>query len=457
MSTTVSRLAAGTPLGGRYLLDDLIAIGGMGEVWRARDTKLDRDVAVKLLKDDHLQDTAFVDMFEREAKHAAAVCHPGVAGVYDVGEHDGAPFLVMELVRGEPLSTLVQREGPLAEERIVDIVAQTADALQAAHTMGVVHRDIKPGNLLVAEDGTVKVTDFGIARATAASEGPPGGALAPFTVPLRTMGTAQYMSPEQAQGQPAAPASDVYSLGVVAYELMAGHRPFDGPSPVVVATAHVTKEPPPLPSTVHPDLRAIVMSALAKRPADRPADAAEFARRLRSVDLNSAPTLVMGTAADPASQGPATQVMAVVAPVDATVSFIQPMDEPASRVGGRAFLWLTLAMLGILGLVGMVAATRGSGQSPLASAETTTTWQLYVDIDSAALVGLPAAEATTRLEDEGMVVVLEEVPGAGALVGTVVGVTPTGRVERGAPVTLQIAENATTTDNGKGGGKRPKK
>ncbi len=258
----------GARLGGRYRLDERIATGGMGEVWRARDELLDRDVAVKALKREYAEDDAFLDRFRAEARHTAGLAHPGIASVFDYGENDGTAYLVMELVPGEPLSAILAREGRLSPDRALDVVAQAGRALDVAHQSGVIHRDVKPGNILVCPDGTVKLTDFGIARAADAT---------PLTRTGVVLGTAQYLSPEQANGAAVTPASDVYSLGVVAYECLAGRRPFDGDTPVGIAMAHLNDEPLPLPGDVPPDAAGLVTRALAKDPADRFATAADVA------------------------------------------------------------------------------------------------------------------------------------------------------------------------------------
>ncbi|WP_261566091.1 serine/threonine-protein kinase [Frankia gtarii] len=263
-----------TVLDNRYRLDGRIAAGGMGEVWRGLDQTLGRPVAVKLLRPEYASDESFLVRFRGEARHAARLSHPGVASVYDYGEvatADDYPtaYLVMELVEGEPLSAALHREKRLSPERMLDILGQAADALQAAHALGVVHRDVKPGNLLLRPDGAVKVTDFGIARAVDA---------APLTATGIMMGTAYYVSPEQASGRPVTPASDVYSLGVVAYECLAGHRPFDDRNPIVVVMAHQQDTPRPLPADIPYQVRALVESAMAKDPARRPSSAGAFAR-----------------------------------------------------------------------------------------------------------------------------------------------------------------------------------
>jgi hypothetical protein len=255
---------------GRYRLEDRIATGGMGEVWRAHDEVLDRPVAVKVLKAEYAADPAFLDRFRLEARHAAALSHPGIAGVFDYGEDGETAWLVMELVDGEPLSSIIAREAPLSPERSLDILGQAALAVQAAHDNGVVHRDVKPGNLLVRTDGVVKVTDFGIARAVDA---------VPVTTTGALLGTAHYISPEQSMGKKATTASDVYSLGVVAYECLTGRRPFhDVDTPVAVVMAHQRTDPRPLPESVPAPVRSLVEQALAKDPRRRPGSAGELGR-----------------------------------------------------------------------------------------------------------------------------------------------------------------------------------
>jgi eukaryotic-like serine/threonine-protein kinase len=287
----------------RYRLDDRIATGGMGEVWRATDTVLDRVVAVKLLKQEHADDTVFRARFEVEARHAAALRHPGVAQVFDfgaggsAGEGEHPPFLVMEYVDGQPLSALLRSGEPMDPAAAADLLAGVGDAIGAAHAQGIVHRDVKPGNLLVTADHLVKITDFGIARAA------DGLAL---TRTGEVMGTPQYLSPEQAEGKPATPASDVYSLGAVAYECLVGRRPFVAESAVATALAHLREPVPDLPATVPPALAAVVRRALAKDPAERYADGAAFAAAVR--EAADAPA---GAAADPAP----TRVLTTPTPV----------------------------------------------------------------------------------------------------------------------------------------------
>ena len=312
------RPVAGLTFGGRYELSSRVAVGGMGEVWEATDLVIGRPVAIKILKDEYLGDPGFLERFRAEARHAALVNHEGIANVYDYGEEDGSAFLVMELVPGEPLSSILEREHTLPPDRVLDVVSQTAMALQAAHAAGLVHRDIKPGNLLVTPDGRVKITDFGIARITDQ---------VPLTATGQVMGTVQYLSPEQASGQPASPATDIYSLGIVAYEALAGHRPFTGESQVAIAMAQINDTPPDLPTTIPEPVRRLVMACIAKAPSDRPTTAALLAR--------AAQALRRGDVLAAASAVPAVLPAGVAAPTMAMqaegATTVLPTQAPASR------------------------------------------------------------------------------------------------------------------------------
>ncbi len=319
----------------RYRLDSRIATGGMGEVWRATDTTLGRTVAVKLLKPEYADDASFRSRFSTEARHAAALHHPGVAAVYDFGEagrNDGSgsarPYLVMELVDGQPLSALLRPGQALDPAATRDLLAQAADAIGAAHAAGIVHRDVKPANLLVTPSRKVKITDFGIARAT---EG------IGLTETGQVMGTPQYLSPEQAEGRTATPASDVYSLGVVAFECLSGRRPFVAESAVATALAHLREPVPELPDDVPADLAAVVRRALAKKPGDRYPDATAFAVALR----------------DPATA--ATQIVAAPAPDHTQVlPTTGPTTGPVAGVGAGVAAGMAGGVAG--GVVGAGAA-----------------------------------------------------------------------------------------------------
>lgn len=263
--------ATETMLGGRYRLTDRIARGGMGEVWRAADALLGRVVAVKLLREDLAVDPGFLGRFRAEARNTAALSHPGIAAVHDYGEQNGYAYLVMELIPGEPLSWILSREGALDPDRGLRYVGQAALALQAAHDAGVVHRDIKPPNIIITQGDQVKITDFGIARAVGDQS---------LTGTGTVMGTAEYLSPEQASGGDASPASDLYALGIVLYESLAGRRPFQGSNPVTIAMAQVSETPPALPASVPAHVSELVFRLLAKDPRQRPSSAGMLAREI---------------------------------------------------------------------------------------------------------------------------------------------------------------------------------
>ena len=262
-------------LAGRYRLTDRIAAGGMGEVWRGIDQLLNRRVAVKLLPTVRAGDESSLARFRAEARYAASLSHPGIARVYDYGESTefGGAYLVMELVDGDPLSAILARAGRLSADATLDIVSQAARALEAAHQAGIVHRDIKPGNILIAAGGTAKITDFGIATAIRAAQ------VSHLTETGMVMGTAMYVSPEQATGAPVTYSSDIYSLGVVAFECLAGHPPFTAREPLAIAYAHKHDPVPPLPPDVPPPVVDLVRAMLAKTPDGRPASAREVADR----------------------------------------------------------------------------------------------------------------------------------------------------------------------------------
>ena len=269
-------------LDGRYALVERIATGGMGEVWRGIDQILGRPVAIKMLSAMHAEDEQFRARFRAEARYASSLSHPGITRVFDYGEHSplGGPYLVMELVDGQPLSEILERYGRLDPNVVLDIVAQSARALDTAHQAGIVHRDIKPGNLLIMADGTTKITDFGIAKANSLQA-------MNLTATGIVMGTALYVSPEQATGSPLTGSSDVYSLGVVAYECLAGEPPFIADQPLAIAIMHKHDPVPPLPPDVPRPVADLVYMMLAKTPDGRPetaqhvADRAEVIREAR--------------------------------------------------------------------------------------------------------------------------------------------------------------------------------
>jgi len=445
----------------RYALESRIATGGMGEVWQANDTVLGRRVAVKLLKTEYADDATFRSRFETEARHAASLHHPNVAAVYDFGEAQPSdqpagsdvarPYLVMELVDGRPLSALLEPGQALDPDATRDLLAQAADALAAAHAAGIVHRDVKPANLLVTPDRTVKITDFGIARAAQGMS---------LTETGQVMGTPQYLSPEQAQGGVATPASDVYSLGVVAFECLAGHRPFVGETPVATALAHLRDPVPELPEDVPADLAAVVRRAMAKSPEDRFANAAELASALRNPGAVAAPDR--------------TQVMTGVAPVPVPASTPATAPSAAAAAGPAAgsrrrrkvpWGWILLGVLAIAGIVAVAlladsgedqpdppAATQSeptsqptqqpSTQPPSTQASQPTqqpspTEDNTVQVDESDYVGRDVDEVEADLQDLGLNVRRDEQTNPGdEQEDSVEGVDPSGTLQEGDTVTV---------------------
>ncbi|MDQ0643577.1 protein kinase domain-containing protein [Microbacterium murale] len=417
------RPTQGVSFGGRYELQSRIAIGGMGEVWEATDHVIGRTVAIKILKDEYMGDPGFLERFRAEARHAALVNHEGIASVFDYGEENGSAFLVMELVPGEALSTLLERDGALSADKTLDIVAQTASALQAAHAAGLVHRDIKPGNLLITPDGRVKITDFGIARIADQ---------VPLTATGQVMGTVQYLSPEQASGHPASPATDTYSLGIVAYESLAGKRPFTGESQVAIAMAQINEQPPPLPPTVPIPVQNLVMAMIAKKPSDRPSSSATVARAaqaLRRGDLNSAAIAVPAIATGGVAGDDATRILTASGDDGTTRILPTTAQLPADGAGTDAegkkkkrspWTWPLIALIVLIAIVlaGTVFALMNQGDpdpvestttsappsptpKPTTPAPTPPPEPDRVDVASLNLVGLDCAAATTTLKDNG--------------------------------------------------------
>lgn len=352
----------GAALAGRYRLQRLIATGGMGQVWEAVDNRLGRRVAVKVLKPEFSSDPEFIERFRAEARNTAMLNHPGIASVHDYGETelDGegrTAFLVMELVNGEPLNSVLKRTGRLSLRHALDMLEQTGRALQVAHSSGLIHRDVKPGNIMITPTGQVKITDFGIAKAVDA---------APVTQTGMVMGTAQYIAPEQALGQDATAASDVYSLGVVGYEVLSGRRPFTGDGALTVAMKHIKEPPPPLPAELPPNVRELIEITLAKNPGSRYRSGGPFADAVAAVRSGRRPTrpsqsLPPGRAAPSAI--PSGQVTRVAAPVSARQTAVRrarpttgnhrpPAPRRTFTAGQRALLWAA----GVLGTLAIVIA-----------------------------------------------------------------------------------------------------
>ncbi len=340
--------AIGMIYGGRYELRSLIATGGMGEVWQAHDQVILRDVAIKVLKQEYMGDPGFLERFRTEAKLAAMVNHEGIANVYDYGEDAGSAYLVMELVPGESLAKIIERDKFLAPEKVLDIVAQTARALFAAHQAGLIHRDVKPGNLLITPDHVVKITDFGIARVADQVS---------LTSTGQVMGTVQYLAPEQATGKGASPATDLYSLGIVAYEALVGKRPFTGGSQMDIAMAQINDDPPPMPENIDQRVRDLIMQCLAKKPYQRPANALALATAAESLMEH------------PRRQSTGTTVMPNVRNFDTTTVLPTP-TAPTPRPPA-VWTWIAVViLLSVTALSLMVALILGAnapkpGVSPL--------------------------------------------------------------------------------------------
>jgi hypothetical protein len=407
---------ARSELAGRYRLLDRIGAGGMGSVWDAEDLRLGRRVAVKLPSDAAVRDPLQLRRFDREARAAARVSHPNVAAVLDYG-HDGErPFMVLELLDGETLAARLRR-GPIPTDEVVGIADGVAAALDAAHAVGVVHRDVKPGNVMLTGTG-VKVMDFGIAVA----------GWAPTITTTGVVGTAAYLSPEQAAGEAAGPASDVYSLAVVVYEMLAGRPPFVDESPVAVVAAHAHRDPPSL-RELAPEVPGHVAdavdAALVKDPTLRPATASAFARSLRqpaaaetTILTTPEPTQLLAPAATPAPR---------------------PARPPRLPAEARRWAWAAAAVLALV-VVALLAAYEGDGlDEPPARPVTETTVAAATVPD---VVGRPLQEATVALQAAGLVVG-DVVPAEGAP-DTVIGMDPApgASVPSGTTVTLTVGDGS---------------
>jgi eukaryotic-like serine/threonine-protein kinase len=440
---------SGRLLGNRYELLSLIAGGGMGQVWRGRDTLLRRTVAVKVLRAEVSSDPAFLARFRAEAQHAAGLTHPNIAAVYDYGEVPGAggdhrAYLVMELVDGEPLSALLARQGRLDAPLTLSILRQVGAALAVAHAAGVVHRDVKPANVLVARDGLVKITDFGIASSAAS---------VPLTRTGQVMGTAHYLSPEQAQGAKAGPASDVYAAGAVAYECLAGRRPFDGDNPVQIIARHIREVPPPLPPDVPAPVRALVDRAMVKDPARRLADGAALRAAVEAVMAEVVP--------GPNGRPPALTTVPLPVPernrpVQATAVLPAP-GVPAAAAGATALasprrgnrgLFVAVAAVTVVLVVavvfGVLHATGGSNPatgpstSPGSSTDTAAP-PPTIHLAATQVTGRPLDVVQAQLKGMGLRVRPVPVTTASAPAGQVVSVDPVGELSPGETVTVSYA------------------
>jgi eukaryotic-like serine/threonine-protein kinase len=399
---------SGTVVDERYRLDRKIGSGGMADVWLAEDTELDRKVAIKILHDRFAQDKEFVQRFQREAQSAAGLQHPNVVGIFDRGAFDGTYFIAMEYVDGPSLKDLVK--GGMTAKDAIDFTRQILNAARFAHRKGIVHRDLKPQNVLIDDEGRARVADFGIARAGESSD---------ITATGSVMGTAQYISPEQAQGKPTTPRSDIYSIGVILYEALTGRVPFEGESAVAVALKQVS-EAPRRPSATNPNvppaLDAVVMRALAKDPEARFKDADAF---LRALD-----------AAERAPDTPRAEDTAAYAAVSPSGETDLPVEEEYYEeevTHRRRWRWFVIALLavGVAALVAYALTRPGHVAVP--------------DV-----TGKNVDEATRILDDRGFEVAIKAVPSA-ALRNQVVEQDPIAtnlsgdKAEEGSTITLSVS------------------
>jgi eukaryotic-like serine/threonine-protein kinase len=428
--------AAAEVYGNRYEIIRHLARGGMAEVYLARDQLLDRQVALKVLFPELSADPSFVERFRREAQAAANLNHPNIVSVYDWGEDGSTYFIVMEYVDGQTLRDLI-RAGRLAPQQVADVGADIAAALSFAHRNGVIHRDVKPGNVLITSTGQVKVTDFGIARAARENAGES------LTQTGTVMGTATYFSPEQAQGIAIDARSDVYALGVVLYEMVAGKPPFTGDNPVAIAFQHVKEAPPPLVAsgaTVPSALEAVIMKSLAKAPDDRYPSANDLRNDLlrfregKSVSVSAAEAAAVAAApsAEATQVVQATRADATRVATAVTTVAGGPPPAPPRRTG--LYVTLLLVLLGILALLVFLLidqfATDGDGAGGTIAVPN--------------VIGKPVAEAAQEIADAGLRPVQEERENDAFDPGVVFETNPAAdtRVEEDSEVTLFVAAGA---------------
>jgi tRNA A-37 threonylcarbamoyl transferase component Bud32 len=437
-------------IAGRYRLDEPIAAGAVGEVWRGLDVVLERPVAVKLLRAEYAQHADVLIRFRAEARHAGSLSHPGIAQVYDYGEADPPypPFLVLELVDGPSLAGTLAGV-PLDPACVMDLVAQAAAGLQAAHRAGLVHRDIKPGNLLVGSDGVVKITDFGIAHAAWS---------APLTSTGTLIGTPAYLAPERVAGTAATPASDLYSLGIVAYECLTGAPPFTGMA-VEVALAHRDRPLPPLPASVPGGVAALVTELTAKDPAARPASAGQAAARagrLRDV-MTGGTALVPGSGRDTLPVTLAGMPLPGPAPEPRRPKTWTGHRGRALALAAAGVIAAGLAVVLLAGLSGPAAPQRHRPASAPSAAPRTANARRsaassMVEVNGGSLAGQPVATVRRRLRELGLTVRVLWQPSDLQLPGTVLSVRPDGRVPAGSLIVVTAALQPHGHGNGHGNG-----
>src|SRR4051794_7091794 len=431
----------------------------MGQVWRARDTVLNRDVAVKVLRSEYTDNATFLARFRAEAQHAAGLVHPNIATLFDYGEVDSPTgehlaYLVMELVRGESLSTLLKRQRRLSTERTLEVLRQCAAGLAAAHSIKVIHRDVKPGNVLLGSDGSVKLTDFGVAVSATS---------VPLTKTGEVVGTANYLSPEQAEGEPATPASDVYALGLIGYECLAGHRGFEGGTPTQIALRQIREVPPPLPDDVPEPVRRLIDHAIAKDPAQRIVNGAALHAAIdAAIDEVAAArpdgelrTMVMPAVLptepvqDATPPPPFPPTRAITLPPDHEVHDLADLraleDEPEPEQRPRRWLWALAALLtllvvaaGTVGFLQLASDPPASSANRAPSSAAPTTVRL-VGLTLSDFVGRPVTEVQAELVARGLPVTLEPRGTTDAAADTVLAVNPVGQLAPRTPVTVTYA------------------
>ena len=419
--------APGKTYGGRYQVIERVGVGGMAEVYKARDELLGREVAVKVLSDRLSTDRSFVERFRREAQAAANLSHPNIVSLYDYGadEDGGANFIVMELIDGRGLEAVIADDGPLMPERAAEIAADVAKALERAHTTGLVHRDVKPSNIMITSYGQTKVTDFGIARAMGDGE-------QTMTQTGMVIGTASYLAPEQAQGNPVDARSDVYALGCVLYEMLTGRPPFSGDTPLSIAYKHVREMPEP-PSAINPDvpeaLDAVAMKALAKNPENRYQSAREMYEDLERFSSGqkvlAAPLLAGTTTVAPAASG--TQV----------IDREEIWDDEAEPERNKAAMYVVVALLilGVFALLAYLVANNVMGDDPATE---------RVRVPD--VVGMDEDAAREELEGKGFVVEVTRKP-TNKPEGQVTAQSPDAgeRLDEGDTVEITVSEGRPQT------------
>ncbi len=400
------RLEAETVVDGRYRILHRLGSGGMAEVYCAQDLQLGRKVALKILYRRFAEDGEFVERFRREASSAAGLQHQHVVAVYDRGEYDGTYYIAMEYLEGRSLKTIVQQEAPLDPDRAIDLITQVLRAARFAHRRGIIHRDLKPHNVIVDADGRAKVTDFGIARAGASD----------MTQTGSIMGTAQYLSPEQAQGHAVSAASDIYSIGIMLYELLTARVPFEGESAVTIALKQVNEAPEP-PSTynpaITPELEEVVMRALEKDPARRFPDAESFISALQAARDGTATAIVAPLVPAPPPDPPS----------EAYAYPEEPLPPREPRESGRWWLWLLAVLVAGAGLAAVLLLPG--------------TQKVAVPT----VVGADQANAEAKLRQDGFQVDTTQKT-AEQPKGQVIGQDPTGgtRAKKGSTVTLTVSD-----------------